>query len=107
MADEPVSAPTGSGEDSPGPGGVPRIGRVLDGIGLLLFLAGGALYGRAWFGLRHLEAEPPPSDGMEFAAVGRVVELHELSRTGLLLMAGGAVVAVIAALVARRMRSAR
>lgn len=82
---------------------VPRVGRILDGVGILLFLAGAGLYARAWWGLRRLESSPEPSteDSGAFATVARVEDLHELSDKGLLLMAVGFVVAVVAAAVAR------
>ncbi|MFW6199495.1 MAG: hypothetical protein ACOC8K_02885 [Gemmatimonadota bacterium] len=84
---------------------VPRIGRLLDGLGALVFLAGAAVYGRAWWGLRSLGEQPdqPAGDELSFAAVERFVELQEVSRIGLVLMIVGAAVAVVAALVAARL----
>lgn len=82
---------------------VPRIGRALDAAGLLLFLVGAALYGRAWLGLRHLrETQPVVENAREMAAMSRFIHFWELSRWGMWIMAAGAVVAVIAAVVARR-----
>ncbi|MDX1567538.1 MAG: hypothetical protein R3223_07045 [Longimicrobiales bacterium] len=85
---------------------VPRIGRILDGLGALVFLAGVAVYGRAWWGLRRLQEQPdqPPEEELTFAALERFVELQQMSRTGLVLMAVGAAIAIAAALVAARLR---
>ncbi len=73
-------------------GPVPRIARLLDLLGALLFLAGAAAYAWAYFGLRELErfrgsaADPP------WAAMTRFDELWRISRTGAwLMLAGGAV----------------
>lgn len=83
---------------------VPRLGRVLDLVGALLFLGGAAVYGWAWMGLRRLRDDPPVSAEGAFVAVARANDFSTLSRLGLALMAGGAVVAVLAAVVARRNR---
>ncbi|HUF13424.1 MAG TPA: hypothetical protein VMN78_10020 [Longimicrobiales bacterium] len=82
---------------------VPRAGRALDLLGLLLFLAGAALYGRSWLGLRAMdEFERAPGDPT-FAALEYADWLARIGRVGFGLMAAGAVVAVNAALVARRL----
>lgn len=82
---------------------VPRLGRALDVVGALLFVAGAALYGRSWLGLRAMdEFERAPGDPA-FAALEYADGLARLGRIGFGLMAAGAVVAVIAALVARRL----
>ena len=82
---------------------VPRIGRVLDGLGVLLFLVGGGIYLRAWWGLRRVETNPdPPGESAgAFATVARVEDLHALSDAGLALMAAALVVGVTAAVAAR------
>ena len=86
---------------------VPRIGRALDLLGLLLFLAGAALYVRSWLGLRSMEEfERAPGDPV-FAAVEYADGLARTGRIGFGLMAAGAVVAVIAAVVARRVARRR
>ena len=82
--------------------GVPRIGRVLDLIGLLLFLAGAVLYVRSWIGLRGMDDFRRAQDAPAFAAVEHADALARLGRVGFAVMAAGAVVAVIAALVAWR-----
>lgn len=86
---------------------VPRIGRILDGLGILVFLTGAGVYGRAWCGLRRLEDQPdqPVGEQLSFAAVERFVELQEMSRMGLVLMAVGGVVALVAAVVAAPRRA--
>lgn len=87
--------------------GVPRIGRTLDALGVLLFVAGGALYLRSWLGLRSMDDfERAPGDPV-FAAVEYTDGLARTGRIGFGLMAAGAVVAVIAALVARRVARRR
>ena len=47
---------------------VPRIGRVLDLAGLLLFSVGGALYARAWVGFRSVPDFERVEGGPVFAA---------------------------------------
>ncbi|NIP58449.1 MAG: hypothetical protein GWM92_09270 [Gemmatimonadetes bacterium] len=83
---------------------VPRIGRILDLVGLVLFLAGAGLYGWSWLGMRELQAGQPVSeDPTHFAAMARFNDLWELSRVGLGFMGAGAVIAVVALVVARRL----
>lgn len=82
---------------------VPRIGRVLDFVGLLLFLVGGALYARSWFGLRGMSDFTPGPDAPLFAAIARANTLTRLGHIGFGFMAAGAVVACVAALVAWRL----
>lgn len=86
---------------------VPRIGRVLDLVGALIFLAGAALYARSWLGLRAMDEFEPASGASAFPAVERADALSRLGRYGFALMAVGAVVAVIAAVVARRVARKR
>jgi len=83
---------------------VPRLGRILDLVGVGFFLVGGALYGWAWLQLQGLAAEQPLSEGLGFAALQRFVHLSRLSRIGLILMAVGAAFAVVAAVTARLLR---
>jgi hypothetical protein len=81
---------------------VPRIGRLLDVVGVLLLVVGAALYARSWFGLRAMDRfERAPGDEM-WAAVERANALARLGRVGFAVMAAGALVAVAAAIVARR-----
>lgn len=88
-------------------GPVPRIGRVLDLAGLLVFLAGAALYLRAWLGLRGMDTFVPDPDAAGFAALERADQLSSLGRIGIALMIAGAVIAVVAAVVARRVAARR
>ena len=81
---------------------VPRIGRVLDAIGALIFLGGALLYARSWFGLRDMDSFQRGSEDVAFAAVEHADALSRLGRVGLAVMAAGVLVGVIAAIVARR-----
>ena len=83
-------------------GPVPRIGRILDLAGLLLFLAGAALYARAWLGLRGMDSFVPDPDSAGFAALARADQLSSLGRVGVGLMIAGGIIGVIAAVVALR-----
>lgn len=85
---------------------VPRIGRVLDALGALVFLAGAVLYARSWLGLREMDAFERAAGDTASAAVEHADALSRLGRVGFALMAAGVLVAVIAALVARRRRPA-
>lgn len=81
---------------------VPRIGRILDGLGLLVFLVGAGIYAWTWWALRRQGGQPrQPADGRwGFVALREVEGLDRLSDIGFVLMAVGAVLAVVAALVA-------
>jgi len=86
---------------------VPRFARLLDLLGLVLFLAGAACYGWAWIGLEELRTVQPVSDNSQhFAAVARFNDLWELSRVGigLMLAAGGVVAGAAFYAVVRRKR---
>ena len=85
---------------------VPRIGRVLDVVSALLFLVGAALYARSWFGLRAMDTFEPATDATPWAAVAHANALSRLGRFGLAVMAAGVLVGVVAAIVARRRRTA-
>ncbi|GMV05822.1 MAG: hypothetical protein AMXMBFR53_20990 [Gemmatimonadota bacterium] len=81
---------------------VPRIGRVLDLMGLALFLVGAGLYGRAWMGLRALPAFVPDPAGEPWAAIRLANGYVRLQGTGRMFMAAGMAVFVAAWWVARR-----
>lgn len=84
---------------------VPRVGRVLDVIGMLLVAGGAVVYGYSWVGLRGMDAYARPEGAPLFAAIARANELTRIGRVGLALVAAGIVVAVTAAVVARVVRA--
>lgn len=86
---------------------VPRIGRVLDIVAALLFLAGAALYARSWIGLRDMDAFLRVSGDTQFAAIARADELSRLGRIGVITMIAGVALGVVAAIVARRASARR
>ena len=85
-------------------GSVPRIGRVLDLVGTLLFACGGALYGWAWAGFRRVREYQPTLEDGAWAAVRLADEYLRLQRIGTALMLTGLAVFVGAWWVAGRAR---
>ncbi len=83
---------------------VPRIGRVLDLAGALVFLGGAALYARSWLGLRGMEEFVRADSDATFAAVERADSLSRLGTIGVALMIAGVAIGALAAIVARRAR---
>ena len=81
--------------------GVPMIGRILDAVAALLFVAGGALYARSWLGLRNIEGYVPPVGTERYSVIEYADSLARTGRIGIALMAAGLAVGVGAALVAR------
>jgi len=81
---------------------VPRIGRVLDLAGLLLFLAGGLVYGRAWIGFQGVPDFERPEHGSIMAAVEFADGFRRMERWGVAVMILGVGVFVTAWWVARR-----
>lgn len=81
---------------------VPRIGRVLDAVAAIGFLAGAAFYAWSWLGLRRMDDYARPENADLFAALAHADELSRLGRIGLGLMISAVVIGVIAAIVARR-----
>lgn len=79
---------------------VPRVGRILDLVGLLLFLVGSGLYGWSWLGLRRMDGFTREPGAPAFAALERAEGLSRLGTIGMGFIAAGAAVAVLAALVA-------
>jgi hypothetical protein len=67
---------------------VPRIGRLLDSVGLLLFLGGGALYARSWFGFRDVPDFERPVEGPVLAAVALADGYWRLQKIGVGVIAG-------------------
>lgn len=86
---------------------VPRIGRILDLLGLLVFATGAALYARAWIGLRGMDRFERAEGDAAFAAIERADALSSLGRIGIAIMIAGVLIAGVAALVARRIMARR
>ena len=86
---------------------VPRIGRVLDLVGLLLFLSGAVVYARAWVGFRGVPDFERPERGPVFAAVELADGFKRLQYVGVALMLVGVAGFVLAWWVARRVARAR
>jgi hypothetical protein len=83
---------------------VPRIGRVLDLVGAILFFGGAALYARSWLGLRDMEGFVRAEGDASFAAVERADALSRTGTYGVALMVAGVAVGILAAVIARRLR---
>ena len=82
---------------------VPRFGRLLDLAGILLIVAGGAIFAWSYLELRAMpggRAAPGAAPG----AVAAADRLSQLAQLGVALMIVGLVVAVAAAVWARRFR---
>ena len=83
---------------------VPRIGRVLDLVGVVLFATGGGLFAWAWNGFRGVrEYQASVADG-PWAAVRLADEYWRLQKIGTALMVAAVVVFVSAWWVAGRAR---
>lgn len=80
---------------------VPRIGRILDLGGLLLFLAGGATYAWAWIGFQGVPEYVPSADAPLGAAVAVADGYWRLQKIGTGLMVAGVAVFILAWWVAR------
>lgn len=80
---------------------VPRIGRVLDLVGLVLFMAGGAFFARAWIGFQGVPGYQPGVDSPAWAAVQLADGFWRLQKIGAALMVCGVAVFVVAWWVAR------
>jgi hypothetical protein len=83
---------------------VPRLGRLLDLIGLALMLAGGACYGWAYIGLVRLHDHPPTADHMLWVALAAFNHYNRVSTIGIVIAAIGLAVAITAAVVTHRSR---
>lgn len=80
---------------------VPRIGRMLDLGGLLLFLGGGATFVWAWIGFQGVPAYERPVGGPAWAAVAVADRYWRLQKVGTGLMIAGVAVFILAWWVAR------
>lgn len=81
---------------------VPRIGRVLDLVGLVLLVAGGLLFTRAWIGLEGVRHYRPHPDDLPWAALRLANHFLRMQRVGGAVMLAGAAVFVAAWWVSRR-----
>lgn len=84
---------------------VPRIGRILDAAGLVLFLVGGVVAAWAWIGFRGVPEYQPAPDAPAWSAVAVANGYWRLQKIGTGLMIAGVAVFVIAWWVARKARS--
>lgn len=80
---------------------VPRIGRVLDVAGLLVFLAGAGLFVRAWLGFQEVRAFVPGPDDPLWAATELANGYWRMQRVGVGVMVLGVALFVAAWWVAR------
>ena len=80
---------------------VPRIGRILDLVGLLLLLAGSGFVVRAWMGFREVQEYAPSSNDPPMAAVQLADTFWRLEKLGIALIVLGVAVFVGAWWVAR------
>jgi hypothetical protein len=81
---------------------VPRIGRLLDLVGLLLFLSGSTLFAWSWIGFGGVPDYEAPAGAGAWATVAVADGYWRLQKTGVGLMVAGVAVFVLAWWVARR-----
>ena len=81
---------------------VPRIGRILDLVGLLLGLAGSGFVIRAWIGFGEVQAYEPKFDDPPMAAVAFADGFWRMEKLGIGLILLGVAVFGAAWWVARR-----
>lgn len=81
---------------------VPRIGRILDLVGLLFLLVGVGVYGFAWVGFQGVPDFQRPEHGTVFAATELADGYRAMERIGIAGMLVGIAVFVVAWWVARR-----
>lgn len=81
---------------------VPLIGRILDAVGLLVFLVGGGLVARAWIGFQSVPDLTQSPGALETAAVEYADGFWRLQKIGAALMILGVLIFVGAWLAARR-----
>ncbi len=81
---------------------VPRIGRVLDLVGLVFFLLGGGFIARAWYGFREVQGYVPPPDPTAMTAVEFADQFWRIQRVGVGLLLIGIALSVAAWWTARR-----
>ncbi len=83
-------------------GKVRRLGRVLDLVGLLLFLAGAGVAARAWAGFEEVRVFQAAPGDEPFVTLRLHDHYVRLQRVGGALMVGGVAVFVVAWWVGRR-----
>jgi hypothetical protein len=87
---------------------VGRLSRALDAGSLLLVIAGGALYMRAYVGMHQLKSLPDVPFARDqviaFAALTEFARLHRYSTIGLIVASAGVALGVWAAAHAHRLR---
>ena len=81
--------------------GVPRVGRLLDVVGLAVFLTGGGLVARAWLGFQEVQTFQPTPGGPPMEAMALADRFWLVQRVGVGLMVLGVAVFVGAWWVAR------
>lgn len=81
---------------------VPRIGRILDLAGLVLFLVGGGAFVWSWIGFRGVPDYQPPIGDPAASAIAVADGYWRLQKIGWGLMLAGVVVFVLAWWIARR-----
>lgn len=81
---------------------VPRIGRILDIVGLLLFLVGAAFYVWAWIGFGTIPSFVRLPDAEPWATVAVANRYWRLQKIGVALMIAGIVGFMVAWWTARR-----
>jgi len=81
---------------------VPRIGRILDLVGLVVFLVGAAFFLWAWSGFQSVPAFVPDADGEPWAATRMADGYLRLQWAGGALMGVGIAVFLLAWWTARR-----
>lgn len=81
---------------------VPRIGRILDLVGLLFLLVGVGVYGFAWVGFQGVPDFDRPEHGTIFAATEMADGYRTMEHVGVAVMLVGVAVFVCAWWVARR-----
>lgn len=83
---------------------VPRIGRLLDAVGSVLFVGGAGLFAWAWAGFRRVTSYAPSPDDPPFSAIRMADGYWLLQKIGASVMFAGLAVFVTAWWVARRIR---
>ena len=81
---------------------VPRVARMLDAVGLLLFLGGGGVFAWAWVGFRRLRDYQPPPDAPAWSTVEIADGYSRIQTIGGAVMLTAIGVFLVAAWVARR-----